>query len=166
MGPRELSERNPPSESDPQQAFTVGRLYTSCTCFQIEIDKKSFMPGERAVITLRNVRPTTGRNYPFYVQLGSPFRVVLRHDAFIISDQYAVAAAVPEVAAEAAAPVEAAAVVEAVEPVAVVAAESVPVATEAEAVQVDAGAAAAAVVVETEPDGEEYVLSDQDLLGK
>lgn len=177
-----------------QQAFTVGRLYTSCNCFQIEIGKKRFMAGERAIVTLRNVRPTTGRNYPFYIQIGSPLRVVLRHDAYIISDQYAASAAVPEAAPAIAGPV--AVVVEA-------AAESVPAVTEA-AIQTDAdapapqsvaesadvpasdtspaqtevfndGATAAAVVVETVESVEtvetaseekEYVLSDQDLLGK
>lgn len=71
-----------------QQSFSVGRLYTSCTCIQVEIEKKSFYAGERALVTLRNVQPTEGQNYPFYIQISSPVRAVLRHDTFVISDRY------------------------------------------------------------------------------
>lgn len=84
-----------------QQAITVGRLYTSCTCIQAEIEKKDFGYGERAIITLRNVQPTQGQNYPFYVQINSPLRVVLRHDTFVISDQFLEAVAGEAVAGEA-----------------------------------------------------------------
>lgn len=83
-----------------QQSISVGRLYTSCTCIQLEIEKKNYGYGERALITLRNVQPTKGQDYPFYVQLNSPIRVVLRHDAFVISDQFAEAPAVEQAATE------------------------------------------------------------------
>lgn len=70
------------------QAVTIGRLYTSCTCIRMETEKKSYGAGERVLITVRNVQPSKGQTYPFYVQIASPIRVVLRHDAYVISDRF------------------------------------------------------------------------------
>lgn len=78
------------------QAFTIGRLYASCTCFQAETDKKSYGYGERAFITLHNVQPTKGQMYPFYIQITSPINVILRCDTYIISDQFTAAGTVAQ----------------------------------------------------------------------
>lgn len=70
--------------------FSIGRLYTSCTCIQVSMDKRSFGWGETAVLTVRNVLPTNGNTYPFYVQITSPIRVTLRYDTYVISDRFVV----------------------------------------------------------------------------
>ncbi|MCD8139518.1 MAG: hypothetical protein LUE17_07040 [Planctomycetaceae bacterium] len=106
--------------------ITVGRLYTSCTCIQATMQKRKFAHGETATITLRNVRPTSGQTYPFYVQITSPFRATLRYDTWVISDQFVVAPPVIEpepVVVEEATPAEAVEVVEATPAEAVAAAE-------------------------------------------
>lgn len=71
--------------------ISLGRLFTSCTCIQLSADKKTFGYGEQVLFTLRNVRPTNGKTYPFYVQVTSPIRATLRYDAYVISDQFVVA---------------------------------------------------------------------------
>lgn len=85
-GPTQLFEVVRPSNC----AITLGRLYTSCTCIQVTTNKKSYVAGETALLTVRNVRPTSGNTYPFYVQMTSPTRVILRYDTYVISDKYAV----------------------------------------------------------------------------
>lgn len=148
-----------------QQAFSIGRLFTSCTCFRIATDKKVYMTGERAFIALRNVQPTKGQNYPFYVQLTAPVSVVLRHDAFIISDQFA-APAEAEKAEEAteqetpAAPEPMRTPEQKPEP----AAEPTPAPEIAETAE-SVAAAPSVQVAEELPQGEEAYLSDEDLLG-
>lgn len=72
--------------------FSIGRLYTSCTCIQVSTGKRSFGHGEAAVLTVRNVLPTSGNTYPFYVQITSPIRATLRYDTYVVSDRYAVSA--------------------------------------------------------------------------
>lgn len=71
---------------------TIGRLFTSCSCVQLESTKTSFERGERALLTLRNVKPTppNGQNYAIYVQLTSPVRTTLRYDTFVQSDRFVV----------------------------------------------------------------------------
>ncbi len=76
--------------------ITLGRLFTSCTCIQASTEKRKYARGETATITLRNVRPTTGQTYPFYVQVTSPIRATLRYDTWVISDQFVVAPPVIE----------------------------------------------------------------------
>ncbi|MCD8351170.1 MAG: hypothetical protein LUC93_11230 [Planctomycetaceae bacterium] len=71
--------------------ITLGRLFTSCTCIQATAEKRKFARGETVTIMLRNVRPTTGQTYPFYVQVTSPIRATLRYDTWVISDQFVVA---------------------------------------------------------------------------
>lgn len=89
----------PGDESAPQvfeiirpynEPFTIGRLNTSCSCVQLEAQKSTFSRGERAFVTLRNVRatPPNGQNYAFYVQINSPVRATLRHDFFLQSDRF------------------------------------------------------------------------------
>lgn len=80
------------------QSVTLGRLYTSCTCIRMETDKKSYGSGERVLITVRNVQPTKGQTYPFYVQVNSPLSVILRHDIHVVSDRFAADAAPVEAA--------------------------------------------------------------------
>ncbi len=72
------------------EPFSIGRLLTSCSCVRLESYKTSFGPGERAFLTLRNIRPTppTGRNYAFFVQLIAPERATLRYDVYVISDRF------------------------------------------------------------------------------
>ncbi|MDR1611337.1 MAG: VOC family protein [Planctomycetota bacterium] len=70
--------------------LTIGRLYTSCTCVQLVSPKRNFEQGERAVLELRNVRPTPpeGQRYALYVQITSPIRTTLRIDTFVRSSQF------------------------------------------------------------------------------
>ncbi len=70
------------------KAFNIGRLYTSCTCIQLESPKRSFAQGERALLQLHNIRPTpvNGQIYAIYVQITSPVRTTLRFDTFVQSD--------------------------------------------------------------------------------
>ncbi len=72
------------------QPFSIGRLNTSCTCVQLEAQQTSFAQGERAFVTLRNVRatPPQGQMYAFYVQITSPMRATLRGDVFVQSDRF------------------------------------------------------------------------------
>ncbi len=72
------------------EPFTIGRLNTSCSCVQLEAPKSTFARGERAFVTLRNVRatPPNGQNYSIFVQINSPVRTTLRHDLFLQSDRF------------------------------------------------------------------------------
>lgn len=72
------------------EAIAIGRLHTSCSCVQLETYKSRYGSGERAFITLRNVRPTPpdGQMYAFYVQIVSPQRATLRYDTFVRSDRF------------------------------------------------------------------------------
>lgn len=91
-----------PGDEAPTQAFevirpsnsrvTIGRLFTSCSCIQLEAAKRTYEPGERIVLTLRNIRPTpsTGQTYALYVQLTSPVRTTLRYDTFVQSSRFIV----------------------------------------------------------------------------
>ncbi len=69
---------------------TIGRIFTSCSCIQVEAPKRTYEPGERIFLTLRNVRPTPpqGQMYAFYVQVASPVRTTLRQDLFMQSDRF------------------------------------------------------------------------------
>ncbi len=72
------------------QAVTIGRIFTSCVCVSLEADKRSFAPGEPAVLRLRNVRPTPpqGQTYAIFVQITSPIRTTLRFDTYVQSAQF------------------------------------------------------------------------------
>ncbi len=69
----------------------IGRLYTSCTCVQLETSKRDFAQGERALFHLHNViaTPPGGQNYAIYVQITSPIRTTLRYDTYVQSSQFA-----------------------------------------------------------------------------
>lgn len=89
----------PPMASDlsPAQAFevlhpsgkpvTIGRLFTSCSCIQLESPKRTYGPNERVILTLRNIKPTpdAGQVYAVFVQITSPVRATLRFDTFVQS---------------------------------------------------------------------------------
>lgn len=89
-----------PGDEGPTQAFEIirpsdsrvslGRLFTSCVCVQLESPKTTFERGERIVLTLRNVKatPPSGQTYAIYVQLTSPVRTTLRYDTFVQSDRF------------------------------------------------------------------------------
>lgn len=72
------------------EEITIGRLYTSCTCVQLEAPRRSFGRGERAVLNLRNViaTPPGGQTYAIYVQITSPIRTTLRYDTFVQSSHF------------------------------------------------------------------------------
>ncbi len=72
------------------QAISIGRLFTSCSCVRLEADSYSFAPGQPAVLRLRNViaTPPQGQNYAIYVQITSPIRTTLRFDTFVQSSQF------------------------------------------------------------------------------
>ncbi len=69
-------------------AFSVGRILSSCSCLTIRTSKKDFNQGERAIIELRNVRPTSeeGATYAFFVQLSAPEKISIRRDVFVKSE--------------------------------------------------------------------------------
>lgn len=70
--------------------ITLGRLNTSCSCVQLEAEKREYAQGERAFLILRNVRatPPDGRMYAFYVQIAAPIATTLRADTFVRSDRF------------------------------------------------------------------------------
>ncbi len=59
---------------------TVGRLLSSCTCLEVSMEKRSFGPGEKALITVRNVKPTPpdGAMYILFVEVTEPARETLQ----------------------------------------------------------------------------------------
>ncbi|MDR1535482.1 MAG: hypothetical protein LBU64_10360 [Planctomycetota bacterium] len=73
------------------ERVTLGRLFTSCSCVQLESDKRVFEEGERAILRFRNVKPTPpeGQVYAMYVQLTGPIRTTLRYDTFLQSSRFA-----------------------------------------------------------------------------
>lgn len=82
------------------ERITIGRLFTSCSCVQLSAPKRTFEPGERAVLTLRNIRPTPpqGHTYVFTVQLTSPVRTSVDYRVFVQSDRFRRAPALPATA--------------------------------------------------------------------
>ncbi len=72
------------------QPVTIGRLYTSCVCVSLSADKRSFGPGERAILEMRNVKatPPNGQTYAIYVQITRPIRATLQYNTFVQSDQF------------------------------------------------------------------------------
>lgn len=96
QGPTQLFQIIRPSSAP----LTIGRLYTSCTCIQLSADKKTFGADESVILTLRNVRHTSGNTYPFYVQLTSPVRATLRYDTYVVSDSNAAPQSQPVAVAE------------------------------------------------------------------
>ena len=72
------------------ERVTIGRLFTSCSCVQLESHKRTFESGERAILRFRNIKPTPpeGQTYAMYVQLTSPLRTTLRYDTFVQSSRF------------------------------------------------------------------------------
>ncbi|MCL2000968.1 MAG: hypothetical protein FWG74_06000 [Planctomycetes bacterium] len=68
-------------------AVTVARLSTSCTCITASVEKKTFAPGERAFVEVRNVKatPAAGATYLVFVELESPAHELLTYDLFVKS---------------------------------------------------------------------------------
>ncbi|MCC8190480.1 MAG: hypothetical protein LIP77_07585, partial [Planctomycetes bacterium] len=69
------------------QPVTIGRLHSSCTCVSVRAAKRTFGPGERALLEVRNVKatPAAGATYAVFVQLTSPVREALQYDVFVKS---------------------------------------------------------------------------------
>ncbi len=67
--------------------LTVGRLVSSCGCLLVTMEKKNFAQGERAVILVRNIKPTVegGATYAFFVQIEQPVKQALQYDIFVKS---------------------------------------------------------------------------------
>ena len=86
---RQSTDLSPPQVFEiirpPDKSVTIGRLFTSCSCIQLETHKRFFKPGERAILQLRNIRPTpaSGQVYAIFVQISSPVRATLRFDTFV-----------------------------------------------------------------------------------
>lgn len=72
-----------------QRPFSVGRILSSCSCLDVSMDKRGFGAGERALIEVRNVKPTLpeGANYAFFIELEQPFRQALQHTVFVRSER-------------------------------------------------------------------------------
>lgn len=70
-------------------AISIGRILSSCGCLSIRSPQRNFLPGERAFIELRNVKPTPkeGATYAFFVQLTAPEELTLRRDVFVKSER-------------------------------------------------------------------------------
>ncbi len=70
---------------DTGQPLSIGRLFTSCSCIRLEAPKRTFEPGERVILYLRNIRatPANGQMYAFFVQLTAPMQSTLRFDTFV-----------------------------------------------------------------------------------
>ncbi|MDR0363182.1 MAG: hypothetical protein LBJ46_10950 [Planctomycetota bacterium] len=68
-----------------QGPIRIGRLHTSCSCLELSAAKRDFAQGERALLELRNVKPTVGggATYSFFVQITEPVRETLRYDVFV-----------------------------------------------------------------------------------
>lgn len=69
--------------------ISVSRLGTTCSCIQAFMEKKVFAQGERALVEVRNVRPSqaAGAEYGVFVVLSSPYRVALQAEVFVKSDR-------------------------------------------------------------------------------
>lgn len=67
-----------------------GRLFTSCSCVQLETPQRYFQAGERALFTLRNVKPTpaAGQVYQIYIQVVRPVATTLQYNVFVQSDRF------------------------------------------------------------------------------
>lgn len=70
-----------------QAPISVGRLMTSCTCLRATMEKRDFGQGERALIEVRNVKPTPpeGATYLVFVRLNQPFQATLQYELFVRS---------------------------------------------------------------------------------
>ncbi len=89
--PQQSSDLSPPQAFEilrpADKPVTIGRLFTSCSCIQLESNKRTYRPGERAILQLHNIRPTppAGQVYAVFVQITSPIRTTLRFDTFVQS---------------------------------------------------------------------------------
>lgn len=72
-----------------QAAISVGRLMTSCACLRATMEKRDFAQGERALIEVRNVKPTmaNGATYAIFVRLNNPYKATLQYELFAKSDR-------------------------------------------------------------------------------
>ncbi len=142
------------------RAFSIGRLYTSCTCIQLESPKRSFAENERAILLLRNTRPTptNGQIYAIYVQITSPIRTTLRFDTFVQSNHPLLEAAAEN--AEAQEQAAADDVEELSAPPAIAAAETTPAPEVESAPEIDADTETAEAPAEGR--GFEVVVMDAD----
>ena len=69
--------------------ISVSRLGTTCSCIQAFMGKKVFAQGERALVEIRNVKPSQagGAEYGVFVVLTSPYRAALQAEVFVKSDR-------------------------------------------------------------------------------
>lgn len=83
LSPSQMFELIRPDE----EAVRIGRLYATCSCIALEMDKTEYSRGERALFHLRNVKPTSpgGQTYAFFMQITSPIQAVIRYDVFVRS---------------------------------------------------------------------------------
>ncbi len=74
-----------------QVPISVGRLMTSCSCLRATLEKRDFGQGERALIEVRNVKPTqpAGATYLIFARLNRPYAATLQYEHFVKSDRAA-----------------------------------------------------------------------------
>ena len=70
------------------EAVRLGRLTTSCGCIVLTSAKSEYAGDEKIELTLRNVRPSSGHTYGFFVHVESPVRAMLSQDVYVISDAF------------------------------------------------------------------------------
>ncbi len=66
-------------------AVKLGRLTTSCGCIVLTSAKSEYGAGEKIELVLRNVRPSSGHTYAFYVHILEPTRTVLQQEVYVLS---------------------------------------------------------------------------------
>ncbi len=66
-------------------AVKLGRLTTSCGCIALTSAKNEYGAGEKIELLLRNVRPSSGRTYAFYVHIIEPVKTVIQQEVFVLS---------------------------------------------------------------------------------
>ncbi len=66
-------------------AVKLGRLTTSCGCIALTSAKSEYGAGEKIEVVLRNVRPSSGKTYAFFVHILEPVTTVLQQEVYVIS---------------------------------------------------------------------------------
>ncbi|MDR1534368.1 MAG: hypothetical protein LBU64_04635 [Planctomycetota bacterium] len=69
-------------------AFSVKFVAVSCTCLGVELEKRDFAEGERALLEVRNLKktPEQGAVYAIFLELETPEPLLVEYDIFVKSD--------------------------------------------------------------------------------
>ncbi len=84
-GPSQVLEIIRPGDAP----LELGRLYSSCGCLRASTEKKRYEQGERALLEVRNVKPTLpdGATYMLFIQINAPAQGILQYDIFAKSER-------------------------------------------------------------------------------